>query len=50
MKRLMTSLLALMLIVGLSGCGDKVPEKSPIDILTQTRMVNSAFMGVNKNF
>lgn len=45
MKRLISGILALMLIVGLSGCED---EESPVDILTQTRIVNNLFLGKNK--
>jgi len=32
MKKLISSLLALMLILGLSGCGDDKPKTSPIKI------------------
>lgn len=35
MKRFTTSLLALVLIIGLAGCGDKTPEKSPVKIVTK---------------
>ena len=35
MKRLLTSLLVLVLIIGLSGCGDDTPKKSPVKIVTK---------------
>ena len=45
MKRFMTSLLALMLIVGLSGCEDDVPKTSPVKI--DTKIHNQSFAGMN---
>lgn len=36
MKKLITSTLAIMVIIGLSGCGDKVPEQSPVRIEAKT--------------
>ena len=32
MKTLIVGTLAVMLIIGLSGCGDKAPEQSPVRI------------------
>ena len=42
MKRLLTSLLALMLIIGLGGCGDDTPKESPVKISLQ-QAYNSAW-------
>ena len=36
MKKIIVSALAIMLLIGLSGCGDETPEKSPIRIEAKT--------------